>query len=160
MGEVGEEELGVLSMENSIRYKVRRSISEHHYYETGALLLGFPILQIFFHYEWKWVYPYIWVPIVFIYIFLDRFIPRKLVISESQIKIGRVKVFPSQLERIDITPDDQRISMEFFLDDRDIRNIHRPRIRVQPIDREQVLYEELGTWANHHQIQVKGWHQV
>jgi hypothetical protein len=147
-------------MGDSISYKVRRSISEHHYYETGALLLGFPILQIFFHYEWKWVYPYIWVPIVFIYIFLDRFIPRKLVISESQIKIGRVKVFPSQLERINISPDDHRISMEFFLDDRDIRNIHRPRIRVQPIDREQVLYEELGTWANHHQIQVKGWHQV
>ena len=147
-------------MGDSISYKVRRSISEHHYYETGALLLGFPILQIFFHHQWKLVYPYIWVPIVFIYIFLDRFISRKLIISESQIRIGRVKVFSSQLERINISPDDHRISMEFFLDDRDIRNIHRPKIRVQPIDREQVLYEELGTWANHHQIQVKGWHQV
>ena len=160
MSEVVDEESGVLSMENSISYKVRRSISERNYYETGALLLGFPILQIFFHDEWKWVYPYIWVPIIFISIFLDRFIPRKLVINESQIQIGRVKVSPSQLEWIDISIVDHRISLGFFLDDRDIRNIHRPRIRVQPIDREQVLYEELGTWANHHQIQVKGWHQV
>ena len=160
MSEVVDEESGVLSMENSISYKVRRSISERHYYETTVLVLGFPILTIFFHHQWKLVYTYIWVPIVFIYIFLDRFIPRKLIISESQIRIGRVKVFHSQLERINISPDDHRISMEFFLDDRDSWNIHRPRIRVQPIDREQVLYEELATWANHHQIQVKGWHQV
>ena len=74
-----------------------------------------------------------------------------------KIQIGRVKVSPSQLEWMAISPFDHRISLEFLVNDRDIRNIHRPRIRVQPIDQEQLLYEEMVTWARHHQIQVKGW---
>lgn len=55
-------------------------------------------------------------------------------ISESQIQVGRVNVQPSKLERIFIFPDQNRISMESPMDDRDIRNVHRPRIRIRPIE--------------------------
>jgi len=134
-----------------------KSVSESHY--LVVFILGV-VFQGIFHSQWSWVFVSTWIPLVSVFYFLDRYIPRKLTINELQIQIGRVKVSSSQLEWIDISIVDHRISMEFFLDDRDIRNIHRPRIRVQPIDRGQVLYEELATWANHHQIQVKGWHQV
>ena len=115
------------------------------------------MFQGIFHSQWSGVFVSTWLPLVSVFYFLDRFIPRKLVISETQIQIGRAKVSPSQLEWMAISPFDHRISLEFLVNDRDIRNIHRPRIRVQPIDREQELYEEMVTWASHHQIQVQGW---
>ena len=141
-------------MESLVIYHVRRSVSTSHYFFVFALGVTF---QGLFHSQWSWVFVSTWLPLVSVYYFLDRYIPRKLVINETQIQIGRAKVSLSQLEWMDISPDDHRISLEFFLDDRDIRNIHRPRIRVQPIDQEQLLYEEMVTWAHHHQIQVKGW---
>ncbi len=141
-------------MGSPVIYQVRRSVSKSHY--LFVFILGV-VFQGIFHSQWSGVFVSTWLPLVSVFYFLDRFIPRKLVISETQIQIGRAKVSPSQLEWMAISPFDHRISLEFLVNDRDIRNIHRPRIRVQPIDREQELYEEMVTWASHHQIQVQGW---
>ena len=141
-------------MKDSVSYPVRRSISERHYYETGVLFLGFAF-QGFFHHQWRWIVFFTWILLMFIYMFLDRYIPRKLIISESQIQIGRVKVHPSELDRIFIFPDEHRISMESPMDDRDIRNTHRHKIRIRPIERDQALYYEIETWAKNNQINVK-----
>ena len=120
-------------MKDSVGYRVRRSITERHYYESGVLSLGFAF-QVLFHHQWRWIFLFSWILFMFIYLFLDRYIPRKLMINESQIQVGIVKVQPDKLERISIFPIQHRISMESPLDDRDIRNVHRHKIRIHTFE--------------------------